>query len=143
MKSVELIVRNYMQKAGRLEPIKLGPEATPRKPVKEDISLVETALKNQLKICNRVITIAIILLFTLVLLFVGIGIMTAFQGKGIVVIGGSFISLVVIIKKLLDTALEKSTIATTLAIINNQPPEVQEKALEALYWNLLNRNHKE
>jgi hypothetical protein len=143
MKSVELIVRNYLEKSGKLEPIKLGPETKQRRPSKEEMSLVAVALTRNMKNCKQVITISVILLFILVLLFVGIGIFTTFHGKAIVLLGGSFLSLAVIIKRLIDSSLEKSTIAATLAIINSQPPEFQEKALEALYWNLLKKSRKE
>lgn len=143
MKTIEDIIRNYLQKSGNLEPIKLGPETPQQKPRKEDISLVTVSLTNNMNKCNQVITVAIILLFILVAFFIGIGIFTAFQGKAIVLLGGSFLSLVLILKRLIDSTLAKSTIAATLAIINNQQPEFQEKALEALYWNLLKRNGKE
>lgn len=140
MKTIEKIVRDYLEKSELLEHIKLGPETVQRKPSKEAIALVEAALKNYMNTCNRVILVAVILLFVLVMLFVCIGIFTAFSGKTIVLLGGSFLSLTVIVIKLINATLEKSTIAVTLAIINNQPPEFKEKAIEALYWNLLKKN---
>jgi hypothetical protein len=122
--------------------ISLGP-GTGKKPakdpeiLKDKTSILTGELKKRFKFNDKIIILAIILLS--VLFLVGVSLVFYYRGSPSVmgsVLGGTFFSLLSIVRWLYKLWREKSIMDISLTIIDALPPEKAAEFINTIFWKL-------
>ena len=136
MERLKTVLANCLSQMGRLEDIKLG--GTQHQPVSataEDTARLLHSLNGEMRFNHKILILHII---SLCLLY-AVGIFLVFyfidspKAMG-TIFGGSFLGIMVIVRRFYHIWREKTFIDLFLVLIEGLPPAEALKAVESIYW---------
>lgn len=141
MKRAKYVFEEYLKKIEQLEPVQLGDEKE-KQVTKDDNDFLKKHLVNQIKFNNKIIMLAIIMLFIIFILNIFLILYSLKEPEVIkVAFNGAFTvsSLFLIINWLRKLWAEKSLMDVSLGIAQDMQPEQAAKYIGSLYWRIVNK----